>query len=55
MANKIEEIEGIGLKYAEILRAAEIETTNDFLRVCGSKKGRVTLALQRRKNKKGHL
>lgn len=40
MSYKIEEIEGIGAEYAEKLRAADIQTTDDLLRRCGDKKGR---------------
>ena len=46
MAYKIEEIEGIGAKYAERLQAAGIKTTDDLLSVCGSRKGREDAAAQ---------
>ncbi|MDZ7637630.1 MAG: DUF4332 domain-containing protein [Bryobacterales bacterium] len=43
MANKIEDIEGIGPAYAEKLGAAAIKTTADLLAKAGSKKGRTEL------------
>jgi predicted flap endonuclease-1-like 5' DNA nuclease len=46
MSNKIEDIEGIGPAYAEKLRAADIQTTDDLLRRCGSKKGREGVATE---------
>lgn len=46
MAYKIEEIEGIGTKYAERLQAAGIKTTDDLLRACGNRKGRDDMAGQ---------
>lgn len=44
MAYKIDEIEGIGTTYAERLQAAGIKTTDDLLKVCGSRKGRDDMA-----------
>lgn len=44
MAYGIEEIEGIGPAYAEKLSAAEIKTTDDLLKLCGSKAGRSATA-----------
>lgn len=46
MAYKIDEIEGIGAKYAERLQAAAIKTTDDLLKSCGSRKGREEVAGQ---------
>lgn len=46
MAYKIDEIEGIGPKYAERLQAAGVKTTEDLLNVCGSRKGREAFAAQ---------
>lgn len=46
MAYKIDEIEGIGAKYAERLQAAAIKTTDDLLKSCGSRKGREEVARQ---------
>lgn len=46
MAYKIDEIEGIGAKYAERLQAAGIKTTDDLLSACGSRKGRDDVATQ---------
>ena len=43
MAYKIDEIEGIGAKYAEPLQAAGIKTTDDLLSACGSRKAATTL------------
>jgi predicted flap endonuclease-1-like 5' DNA nuclease len=43
MADKIEEIEGIGPVYAEKLGAAGIKTTEDLLAKAGSAKGRAEL------------
>lgn len=40
MAYKVDEIEGIGTKYAERLQSAGIKTTDDLLKACGSRKGR---------------
>lgn len=40
MAYKIDEIEGIGAKYAERLQTAEIKSTDDLLKACSSRKGR---------------
>lgn len=44
MAYKIEQIEGIGAAYAEKLRSAGIDTTEQLLEKCASKKGRVDVA-----------
>lgn len=44
MAYKIEEIEGIGPKYAEKLSPAQIETTDDLLERCSSAEGRKEIA-----------
>lgn len=44
MSYKIEEIEGIGPEYADKLREADIQTTDDLLRRCGDKKGREGVA-----------
>lgn len=44
MAYKVDEIEGIGAKYAERLQAAGIKTTEDLLSACGSRKGRDDMA-----------
>jgi predicted flap endonuclease-1-like 5' DNA nuclease len=41
---KIEDIEGIGPEFGERLRAADIQTTDDLLRMGGSPKGREDLA-----------
>ena len=46
MAYKIDEIEGIGAKYAERLQTAGIKTTDDLLKACGSRKGRDDTAEQ---------
>ena len=46
MAYKINEIEGIGAKYAERLQTAGIKTTDDLLKACGSRKGRDDMAGQ---------
>lgn len=46
IAYKIDEIEGIGAKYAERLQAAGIKTTDDLLSACGSRKGRDDVATQ---------
>lgn len=46
MAYKVEEIEGIGAKYAERLQAAGIKTTDDLLKACGSRKGRDDVVAQ---------
>jgi predicted flap endonuclease-1-like 5' DNA nuclease len=46
MAYKVEDIEGIGAKYAERLQAAGIKTTDDLLSVCGSRNGRDDVAAQ---------
>lgn len=44
MAYKIEEIEGIGPKYAEKLKEAGVKTTDDLLKLCCDKKGRKDVA-----------
>ena len=40
MSYKISEIEGIGPSYAEKLAKADIQTTDDFLKLCCDAKGR---------------
>lgn len=37
---KLTQIEGIGSKYAQILKAAGIENQDDLLRTCSSRRGR---------------
>ncbi len=44
MGYKIQEIEGIGPKYAESLGSAGIGSTEDLLERCGSRKGREEVA-----------
>jgi len=44
MSYKIEEVEGIGPEFGKMLRVANIQTTADLLRECGSKAGRVNMA-----------
>lgn len=44
MAYRIDQIEGIGAKYAEQLQAAGIKTTDELLQSCGSRKGREDVA-----------
>lgn len=44
MAYKIEQIEGIGAVYAQKLNAEGIKTTEDLLKVCAKKSGRVKVA-----------
>lgn len=44
MAYKIEQIEGIGAAYADKLRAAGIDTAEQLLEKCASKKGREDVA-----------
>jgi len=46
MSYKIEEVEGIGPEYGAKLRGADIQTTEDLLRRCGDKKGRVGVATE---------
>ena len=46
MSYKIEEIEGIGPAYGEMLREADIQSTEDLLRRCGDKKGREGVATE---------
>jgi predicted flap endonuclease-1-like 5' DNA nuclease len=46
MSYKIADIEGIGPAYAEKLAACNINTTDDFLKLCCSAKGRDTVAEQ---------
>jgi predicted RecB family nuclease len=40
MSYSIEEVEGIGPEFGNKLREVDIQTTEDFLRRCGDKKGR---------------
>ena len=49
MAYKIEEIEGIGPKYAEKLQPAKIETTDDLLELCCTADGRKQIAEKNRR------
>ena len=44
MAYKIDQIEGIGEVYADKLQKAGINTTDDLLEKCATKKGRATVA-----------
>lgn len=44
MSYKIIDIEGVGEVYAAKLQAANINTTEDLLKVAGTKKGRIQLA-----------
>jgi predicted flap endonuclease-1-like 5' DNA nuclease len=44
MSYKIQEIEGIGPAYAEKLAAADIDTTEELLKLCCDAKGRKTTA-----------
>ena len=44
MSYKIQEIEGIGPAYAEKLAAAEIDTTEELLKLCCDAKGRKATA-----------
>lgn len=44
MSYKIEQIEGIGAAYAAKLATAGIKTTDDLLKKCAAKKGRVQIA-----------
>ncbi|MBR4593342.1 MAG: DUF4332 domain-containing protein [Bacteroidaceae bacterium] len=44
MSYKIEQIEGIGAAYAAKLAAQGIKTTDDLLKQCAAKKGRVQIA-----------
>lgn len=44
MSYKIQDIEGIGPKYGEKLAAANVKTTDDFLKLCCDKKGRKSVA-----------
>lgn len=44
MAYKIEDIEGIGAAYADKLRANGIDTTEQLLKTCGTRKGREDVA-----------
>jgi predicted flap endonuclease-1-like 5' DNA nuclease len=46
MSYKIEEIEGVGKKYAELLREVDIQTTDDLLRRCGDTQGRAGVATE---------
>ena len=44
MSYSIDEIEGIGPEYKKMLAVANIQTTDDLLRECGSKSGRANSA-----------
>ena len=44
MSYSIEKVEGIGPKYAKILRVHNIQTTADILKHCGDKKSRTKVA-----------
>ena len=44
MGYPIDEIEGIGPAYKEKLSAADIKSTDDFLKLCCDKKGRQAIA-----------
>lgn len=44
MGYKIEEVEGIGPKYARDLKKGEITNTDHFLRKCHTRKGRVVMS-----------
>lgn len=44
MSYPIVDVEGIGPKYAEKLKAAGLKNTEDFLAKCGDKKGRKSVA-----------
>ena len=44
MSYKIEQVEGIGAAYAAKLATAGIKTTDDLLKQCAAKKGRVKIA-----------
>lgn len=46
MSYSIEEIEGIGAEYGSKLRDVDIQTTEDLLRRCGDKNGRVGVATE---------
>lgn len=43
---KLVQIEGIGKKYAEMLKQAGIENQDDLLQTCSSRRGRLRLATQ---------
>ena len=44
MSYKIEQVEGIGAAYAAKLATAGIKTTDDLLKQCAAKKGRVKIS-----------
>ena len=44
MSKRITEVEGIGLKYADLLAGQGIKTTTELLEIGGAKKGRMSLA-----------
>ena len=44
MVKRISDIEGIGVKTSEVLKAAKVNTVEDLLEVAGSKKGRAQLS-----------
>lgn len=44
MSRNIQDVEGIGPKYAELLKQAGVNTTSRFLEVAGNRKGRKELA-----------
>ena len=44
MSRNIQDVEGIGPTYAQVLKDDGITTTDEFLEVCGSRKGRKDLA-----------
>ena len=44
MSRNIQDIEGVGVKYAEQLQSEGITTTDELLEQCGSKKGRQLIA-----------
>jgi len=44
MSRNIQDVEGIGAIYAQLLKDNGITTTSKFLEVCGSRKGRKDLA-----------
>ncbi len=46
MSRNIQDIEGVGEKFAEQLKVAGISTTDELLNQCGSKKGRQLISSQ---------